>query len=44
VLSAVRGAQLIEFLDGTNEKLEEFIIIEKTEKSQERMPNPAYSA
>jgi hypothetical protein len=43
-IGAVTGAQLTEFRDGTSEKLEEFIIVEKTEKSLEGVPNLVYSA
>jgi hypothetical protein len=41
VLPAVRGAQLIEFLQGTKVKPDEFITIDKPDKSKERVPNPA---
>jgi hypothetical protein len=41
VLPAVRGAQLMEFLEGTKVKPDEFITIDKPDKSKERVPNPA---
>jgi hypothetical protein len=44
VLLVVHGAQFMRFLDGTHEKPEEFIIVEKPDKSQEEVPNPAYAS
>jgi hypothetical protein len=43
VLPAVRSAQLMEFLEGTKVKPDEFITIDKPDKSMERVPNPAYT-
>jgi hypothetical protein len=41
VVPAVRGTQLMEFLEGTKVKPDEFITIDKPDKSKERVPNPA---
>jgi hypothetical protein len=43
VLLVVRGARLMEFLEGTKVKPDEFITIGKPDKSKERVPNPAYT-
>jgi hypothetical protein len=40
----VRGTQLMPFLDGTKEMPEEYIIIEKQDKTQEKVSNPEYTA
>jgi hypothetical protein len=41
VLPVVRGARLMEFLEGTKVKSDEFITIGKPDKSKEQVPNPA---
>lgn len=39
----MRGAQLMLFLDGMK-KPEEFITIDKQDKTREKVPNPEYAA
>jgi hypothetical protein len=44
VWPAVRGAQLTGFLDGTKKMPQEFIIVEKQDKTQEKVANPEHIA
>jgi hypothetical protein len=42
VWPALRDAQVTEFLDGTKKAPEEFIVVEKQEKTREKVPNPEF--